>query len=157
GAGILPPGTCEGFASTYLKSRSSSSFNSEIKDFVAPLSVSITNCGAIDVTKKDDAGAALAGATFTLKKDAAPIGGTPGAEDTTVTTCTTDATGKCDFGKAIPFGDYWVVETTTPAGYTTAPPQHVTLSSANQSASLTFVDPRKFKVIVLVCQESNNQ
>lgn len=35
---------CGGFGSVYLKSRSSDSFNSEVKDFVAPRRVDIRNC-----------------------------------------------------------------------------------------------------------------
>ncbi len=54
GAGILPPGTCAGFASAYLKSRSSDAFNSAIKDFAAPTGVNVNNCGALTVNKYID-------------------------------------------------------------------------------------------------------
>src|SRR5439155_1428386 len=39
---------------------------------------------------------------------------------------------------------YWVVETTTPPGHTTAPPQQVTVAVAGNTppGALTFVDPR---------------
>jgi len=43
-AGVLPPGSCDGFASVFLKSRSSASFPAEVKDFVAPQPVNISNC-----------------------------------------------------------------------------------------------------------------
>jgi hypothetical protein len=39
--------TCGAFGSAYLKSRSSDSFTSEIKDFVAPEHVNISNCSAL--------------------------------------------------------------------------------------------------------------
>src|SRR5215471_3714172 len=42
---------CESFASAYVKSRSSTSFTSEIKDFIAPVPVSIKNCGGIIIRK----------------------------------------------------------------------------------------------------------
>lgn len=42
----------------------------------------------------------------------------------------------------MPFGDYWVVETTTPAGYTTAADQSTTISPTVSTVSLSFVDPR---------------
>jgi hypothetical protein len=35
-AGVFPAGTCEAFGSTFLKSRASSSFGAEVKDFIAP-------------------------------------------------------------------------------------------------------------------------
>ena len=110
--------------------------------------------GTINVHKQDDSSpaAALAGAVFTLYTDAAPVGGAaPGAEDTsTGVTCTTNASGDCSFTNVVP-GAYWVVETTTPTGYTTAAPQAVTVGSG-ATVPLTFTDPRQFTIIVLVCK-----
>lgn len=53
-AGVFPAGTCEAFGSTFLKSRSSSSFGSEVKDFIAPQPVNISNCGEIKIVKNTD-------------------------------------------------------------------------------------------------------
>jgi len=50
-AGVFPAGTCEAFGSAFLKSRSSASFPAEVKDFVAPQPVNISNCGTIVVRK----------------------------------------------------------------------------------------------------------
>jgi prealbumin domain-containing protein len=50
-AGVFPPGTCTAFGSTFLKSRSSASFPAEVKDFVAPQPVNISNCGTIIIKK----------------------------------------------------------------------------------------------------------
>ncbi|MFL5732398.1 MAG: collagen binding domain-containing protein [Chloroflexia bacterium] len=111
----------------------------------------------INIHKQDDNGNPLQGAVFTLFTDNAPLAGPPphGAEDTaTATTCTTGATGDCSMTNLIP-GQYWIVETAGVIGYALAPDQNVILT-AGQTRSLTFVDPRNFKVIVLVCQESNN-
>ena len=139
---------CVGFGSAYLKSRSSDQFNSALKDFVPPQSVNITNCGSVNIIKTDNATtpAALNGAEFTLYKDNAPVGGTRGDEDTITTLkCTTAGTG-ADAGKctinAVPFGEYWVVETVTPSGYTTAADQHATVSAGNPTVTLSFVDVR---------------
>ena len=54
GAGILQAGSCEGFASAYLKSRSSDAFNSAIKDFAKPVPTNINNCGGLQVQKYID-------------------------------------------------------------------------------------------------------
>ena len=117
-----------------------------------------TQRGRINVLKTDDdnPGVPLAGAVFTLYTDAPPVGGAvPGAEDTSAAgTCTTAAAGTCSFLNVVP-GSYWVVETTTPAGHNTAPPQLATVG-AGGTVSLTFVDPREFKIIVLVCKEADN-
>lgn len=148
---------CVSFGSAYLKSRSSDSFTAAIKDFIAPVGISVTNCGGINIHKQDDNGTALAGAVFTLFKDNAPLGGAAphGAEDTAVvpsTTCTTNAAGNCSLPN-VAFGQYWVVETTTPAGHFTAPDQNVIVSAANTSHSLTFVDPRQPASIKLKKQD----
>jgi len=140
---------CQSFGSAYLKSRSSDSFTAALKDFVPPVGVNITNCGTINIHKEDDAGTALAGAVFTLYTDNAPTGGARGAEDTITTlTCTTDASGDCSIS-SVPFGSYWVVETTTPAGHDTAADQAVTISSGNPTVSLTFVNPRQRGAILI--------
>jgi hypothetical protein len=57
GAGLFPVGQCKNFGSAYLKSRSSDSFTAEIKDFIAPLHVNISNCGKIELVKDFDAAA----------------------------------------------------------------------------------------------------
>ena len=53
-AGVFPAGTCEAFGSAFLKSRSSASFPAEVKDFVAPVPVNISNCGQITIIKNTD-------------------------------------------------------------------------------------------------------
>jgi len=50
-AGIVPPNACESFGSAYVKSRSSTSFTSEIKDFIAPVSLNFHNCGKLTIIK----------------------------------------------------------------------------------------------------------
>jgi hypothetical protein len=121
-----------------------------MKDFVAPETVNITNCGTINITKTDDAATPnrLNGATFSLYNDNSTVGGTRTSADTLTNpllSCTTAGTGAsagtCSITN-VPFGNYWVVETTTPAGYTTAPDQTASLSSGTTSVSLTFVDPK---------------
>jgi hypothetical protein len=155
---IFDPNTCESFGSAYLKSRSSDSFTAALKDFVPPQAVNITNCGSINIHKQDDSTPAnpLAGATFTLYKDNAPLGppdgagpnqDSHGAEDTVTSfTCTTSAgptppVGDCSM-TSVTFGSYWVVETATPPGHTTAADQYVTLSSGNATVNLTFTNAR---------------
>jgi Prealbumin-like fold domain len=146
-AGVFPAGTCTAFGSTFLKSRSSASFPAEVKDFVAPQPVNITNCGTVNFHKQDDVGAPLAGAVFTLFTDAAPTDGAPphGAEDTaTSLTCTTLANGNCSILN-VPFGNYWAVETTGVPNHDLAADQSFTIngSTPNLTISLTFVDPRQ--------------
>ena len=135
--------------------------------------VTITNArqpGTISIHKQDDLGGPLNGAVFTLyhnvvsltaARDSLDIGVDSDSATTGIqaTTCTTVGTGldagNCSF-LSVPQGEYWVVETTTPTGYATAPEQRATITTGGQVIALTFNDPRLFKVIVLVCQESDN-
>lgn len=124
---IFDEDVCMSFGSAFLKSRSSTSFTSALKDFIAPRDIELSNCGRIDIVKTDDTGAALQGAEFTLYVDNTPTsteGQTePGLEDTITTqTCTTDADGLCSI-ESVLAGSYWVVETLTPANHDTADPQ----------------------------------
>jgi hypothetical protein len=48
---IIPPGVCEAFGSAFVKTRASTSFTSEIKDFIAPIPVNINTCATIIVKK----------------------------------------------------------------------------------------------------------
>jgi hypothetical protein len=50
-AGIFQSNVCAHFGSAFLKSRSSSSFTSELKDFIAPVAINISNCGNIIIRK----------------------------------------------------------------------------------------------------------
>ncbi len=106
-AGVFSAGTCEAFGSVFLKSRASASFTAEVKDFVAPIPVNISNCGAIIVTKtakNHNLGAGqhpLAGATFTVN----------GVSKTTGSNGTACFDG-LGLGTA-----YTVTETAAPAGY----------------------------------------
>jgi uncharacterized surface anchored protein len=142
------PTVCQSFGSAYLKSRSSDSFTAALKDFVPPINVNISNCGSVKIIKTDDLGAALAGAEFTLYKDNAPVGGSRGAEDTiTSQKCTTAANGECTITSVLQ-GEYWVVETVTPAGHDTAADQHATVAP-DVTVTLTFVDPRQRGAILV--------
>ncbi len=53
-AGVFSAGTCTAFGSAFVRSRSSASFTAEIKDFIAPIPVNISNCGAVTIIKHTD-------------------------------------------------------------------------------------------------------
>jgi hypothetical protein len=53
-AGIVPEGACTTIGSVFLKSRSSASFTSEIKDFASPVPVNIQTCGTVNIIKHTD-------------------------------------------------------------------------------------------------------
>ena len=51
-SGIFPAGQCTVFGKAYLKSRSSDAFTSELKDFIAPIPINITNCAPVTLNNK---------------------------------------------------------------------------------------------------------
>jgi Prealbumin-like fold domain len=51
---IFDEGKCESFGNAFLKSRASDSFTSQLKDFIKPLPVNITNCGTVIIHKETD-------------------------------------------------------------------------------------------------------
>jgi Prealbumin-like fold domain len=53
-AGVFAPGTCTAFGSAFVRSRSSASFTAEVKDFIAPIPVNISNCGQVTIIKHTD-------------------------------------------------------------------------------------------------------
>lgn len=127
-------GDCVTFGRAYAKSRSSDTFGSALKDFIAPVPATISNCGSIDVKKEDDAGQPIGGVTFTLYPDTVADGAYVPAGDiwpteTVVPTCTTVVTtvtitshptsvAYCGTKFTnLKLGDYWLVET-VPLGYT---------------------------------------
>jgi hypothetical protein len=51
---IFQPNKCVSFGSAMLKSRSSDSFTSQLKDFIRPLGIDLTNCGRVVIHKVTD-------------------------------------------------------------------------------------------------------
>jgi hypothetical protein len=124
------PASCPGFAGAYLKSRSSDSFTAEMKDFIAPINVNISHCAPVGVhvhKVRADTGAALAGVQFELLNDI-DKSGTKTTGDVQLSTCTTNASGNCDFGDQTGTGtfNYVVHEISSPNGFTGGSDQAVT-------------------------------
>jgi hypothetical protein len=130
-AGVFPSGTCEAFGSAFLKSRSSASFPAEVKDFVAPVKVDITNCGTIIIHKVTENG--------------------DGTFNYTTTGGLTPATFHLSNGQTQTYGpdtvlpgDYSVTESTLPSGWTlksldcTATGSGTTQTTSGAKVSLTM-------------------
>ena len=171
--GIITPGTYighEASAPNGYDGAPDQSVNVVVDNVADTIKLTYANTpvpGTIKVHKQDDASPAnaLAGAEFKLVRDNAPTAAdgqtAPGDEDVdTGSTCTTDASGNCQFDD-VAIGDYWVVETKAPAGHFLADPKPATveLGSApgeGDTVELTFTDPRSHKVIVITCHEGTD-
>ena len=65
-SGIFTAGQCDNFATVLLKSRASSSFQAEMKDFIGPAFRHVANCGPLTVSKTVVGGAAGDSFGFTV-------------------------------------------------------------------------------------------
>jgi hypothetical protein len=139
-AGVFPSGTCEAFGSAFLKSRASASFTAEVKDFIAPVPVNISNCGSIKIIKHTDPRGKDQVFSYTSNLPAEPAGtvGTvpqggvtcPGNANAGVQAdgsfCLNDAgnsgggdsAGNTVYNNALQTGTYHVTEGADPNGYT---------------------------------------
>jgi hypothetical protein len=139
-AGVFPPGTCEAFGSAFLKSRSSASFPAEVKDFVAPVPVNISNCGTIKIIKHTDPRGQDKVFSYTSDLPAEPAGTVGGVPQGGVTCpgnssagvqadgsfCLNDAgnsaggdsAGNTVYNNALQGGTYHVTEGADPSGFT---------------------------------------
>ena len=104
-SGILPPGQCEAFSGAYLKSRSSDSFTAAVKDFIAPVPVSLQNCGRIIIRKQTDPDGAAGSFDYT----------TTGGLDPATFSLADD--GVQDYGAEVLAGSYTVTEADPTPGF----------------------------------------
>jgi hypothetical protein len=131
-AGIFPAGQCTAFGSAFLKSRSSASFPAEVKDFVAPQPVNISNCGKIIIRKVTENGDASFGYTTT-----------GGLTPSTFSLSNGQSRTYSDATQVQP-GNYSVTESTLPAGWTlkslvcTAAGSGTTVTPGGATATITM-------------------
>jgi hypothetical protein len=121
-AGVFPAGTCEAFGSAFLKSRSSSSFGAEVKDFIAPQPVNISNCGRIKIIKRTDPRgvnqnfsytSTIAGAQLSCVSDSTPASFTLNDNGNT----NSDNSANTENCGNVPAGSYTVTEGADPASF----------------------------------------
>jgi len=108
---IFQPNKCASFGSAMLKSRSSDSFTSQLKDFVAPVGINLTNCGKVVIHKQTLPDENPNTSTFGYTKGF-------GTDPTTANTFQLQDDGTQTFNNVLFGSGYTVVEDTLPANYT---------------------------------------
>ena len=108
---IFQDNKCESFGSAMLKSRSSDSFTSQLKDFVSPANINLQNCGQVIIRKQtipdEDPNTTDFGYTKSF-----------GTDPTSANTFTLKDDGVKDFGKTVLFGTgYTVTEDVIPTNW----------------------------------------
>jgi hypothetical protein len=108
---LFQPNKCTSFGAAMLKSRSSDSFTSQLKDFVAPVPINLQNCGQVIIRKQtipdEDPNTTLFGYTKSFATD--PV---------SANTFTLTDDGVKDYGKTVLFGSgYTVTEDVIPANW----------------------------------------
>jgi hypothetical protein len=119
---------CVSFGSAMLKSRSSDSFTSQLKDFVAPVGIDLQNCGNVIIRKQtipdEDPNVTDFGYTKSFSTDPA-----------SANTFTLQDDGVKDYGDTVLFGSgYTVTEDVIPANW-----EFVSLDCTASSAGTSFV------------------
>jgi hypothetical protein len=108
---LFQPNKCASFGSAMLKSRSSDSFTSQLKDFVAPVGINLQNCGQVIIRKQTIPDEIPNTTTFGYTKSF-------NTDRTTPNTFTLTDDGVKDYGKTVLFGTgYTVTEDVIPAGW----------------------------------------
>jgi hypothetical protein len=110
--------------------------------------------GSASITKLDDAGNGVPGATFTVYQPAS--GTTSPPTGSAVGSCQTGNAGTCTISNLTP-GTYTIDESVVPSGYAkdSAFPKNITITNG-QATTVSATDPRQFKAIVIVCRQSTN-
>ena len=108
-------GACSSFGSAYLKSRSSDSFTAALKDFIAPATLNLNNCGTITIIKHTNPAGLdqnfgytsnIAGGQLSCSTDTTPATFTLNDAGTDTETCNN-----------VPIGNYTVTEGANPTGF----------------------------------------
>jgi hypothetical protein len=112
-ANIVPSGSCDSFGSGYVKSRSSTAFTSEIKDFIAPVSLHFSNCGKLTIIKHTSPRGLDQSFSYSTTGGLSP--GTFSLNDTGNTTG--DSAGNTQVFDSLHTGTYTVTEGADPSGF----------------------------------------
>jgi Prealbumin-like fold domain len=125
---IFNSGECASFGSAMLKSRSSDSFTSQLKDFIAPVGIDLQNCGNVIIRKQtdpdEDPNTTLFGYTKSFNTD-----------PTSPNTFTLTDDGVQNYNNTVLFGSgYTVTEDVIPANW-----EFVSLDCSASSAGTSFV------------------
>jgi hypothetical protein len=107
---IFDEGKCQSFGSAFLKSRASDAFNSQMKDFIAPVPVNIRNCGTAIIRKVTDPASDPSTTTFGYTKSF-------GTDPATANTFSLGHGQSKTFANVLFGTGYTVVEDVIPAGW----------------------------------------
>ena len=110
---IFDEGKCESFGSAMLKSRSSDAFTSQLKDFIRPVPVNITNCGSVIIRKVTDPASDPATTQFGYTKSF----NTDPSSGNTFSLGDGESTGTTFVGNVLFGTGYTVDETSLPANW----------------------------------------
>jgi hypothetical protein len=105
------PGHCISFGSAYLKSRSSDSFPAALKDFIAPQTINVGQCGKVIIRKVTNPATNPANVQFGYTKSIT-------TDPVTTNTFSLGHGQNKTYNNVLPGNGYTVVEDTLPSGWT---------------------------------------
>ncbi len=159
-ANLFPPGSCFHLGDAWLKSRSSGgSFSSDMKDFIAPIPINISNCGEIVIQKHTDprginqnfsfnstiAGSDLvngtaSGVTGATCREAVAGYTNPYTLNDDGNSAGGDSTGNTDDCANVPVGDYTVTGGADPTGFAF---ENLSCTATGTGTTVTFTPTGK--------------
>lgn len=107
---VFDENKCQSFGSAFIKSRASDSFTSQLKDFIRPVPVNITNCGTVIIRKQTDPDENPNSTTFGYTKSF-------GSDPATANTFTLQDDGDKTFSNVLFGTGYTVTEDVIPSGW----------------------------------------
>ncbi len=108
---IFQAGKCSSFGSAMLKSRSSDSFTSQLKDFIRPVGIELTNCGKVIIRKVTNPAGSTTSFGYTKAFSTDPA--TTPADTFSLTGVTTNSANVKEFSNVL-FGTGLTVTENTP-------------------------------------------
>jgi hypothetical protein len=149
---LFSSGVCVDFGSAYVKSRSSTSFTAELKDFIAPVAVQVSPCSSVTMVKQTlpstDTTAfsytATGSSPFSLSNGQTKVlKGLLAGTYEIVETVPTES-GTVIYDVAVTGGSDCVLNNSDPVH----PKVTVTITSASPDVTCTFVSSKRGKIVV---------
>lgn len=140
---LFQAGKCKSFGSAMLKSRASDAFTSQLKDFVAPVGISLHNCGKVVIRKQTIPDEDPNSTAFKFTKSFA-------TDPATANTFTLRDDGAAIFHTTVLFGSgYTVTENIIPSGWT--------LVSVNCDASIGVTPSIDGATVTFTIDDANDR
>ena len=142
-AGIQTSG-CENLATAFLKSRSSNSFSSEVKDFAGPIATGVNTCNTLIVKKVTVPSPDPTNTAFPFTSNAGPVPALHNGEQATISSNLNP--GTYNIAEQTPAG--WVLDPANTSCDNGSPVNAIVITGPSQTVTCTFTNVGQGRIIV---------